>query len=77
MIYSEFVTCQDCSKVLYNSPKSINRHLRICADLDDEAQYLCISCRAGNCLCCDGGSCRCVCSLELDVRRIRNTNKKD
>ena len=32
-------------------------------------KFLCDACNAGNCNACDGGSCRCVCALELDVRR--------
>ena len=37
----------------------------------EDAKFLCAACREENCNACDGGSCRCVCSLELDVKRVR------
>ena len=36
---------------------------------DGKGNILCSGCRAGNCMACDGGACRCVCSLELYVKR--------
>ena len=37
----------------------------------EDAKFLCAACTKENCNACDGGSCRCVCSLELDVKRVR------
>ena len=37
---------------------------------DADGNIVCEACREGNCLCCDGGPCRCVCTLEMDVKRV-------
>lgn len=41
----------------------------------DSPNFLCEPCRGRNCLACDGGNCRCVCILELDVKRTHVRNE--
>jgi hypothetical protein len=42
-----------------------------------DAGNICSPCLHRNCLLCDGDGCRCVCSLEMDVRRPRRIVSPD
>jgi hypothetical protein len=42
---------------------------RMSRRVQNRGNNLCEACAAENCLACDGGECRCICSLEMDVKR--------